>query len=373
MSAARIIRLTALPLVPVLAGFVGVLGCRPPPEAPTVLRPVRVRAARPSNCSATPRFSGNVQPLARVDLAFKRGGYVADVLRVAARPGGLVDEGDRVKKGTVLARLRDADYRVKLEQAVAQELQASVALTQARQDFERAKQLFAGGAMAQSLLDGAENKTRAAEAQSRAADALVDEARLALKDCALVAPIDGVVLKRLIEAGELVGPGSPGFAIADTSSMKVVFGVPDGLFGRVHTGAGLEVSVDALGPQPIKGNVSRVSPAADPKSRLFDVEVLLPNPNGKLLAGTIAALRFDAPTALAAATIPLRSVVRPPGKADGFAVFVAKGDVLHTREVEPGELCGNEVELRSGLKADEAVVVDGAAQAFDGERVAIVP
>lgn len=365
-----------------LGGIVGLLGCRAPAELPKVLRPVRVRTPHPSDCSTAPRFSGNVQPLARVDLAFKRGGYVAEVLRVAARPGGLVDEGDRVKRGTVLARLRDADYRVKLEQAVAQQLQASVALTQAQQDLERAKQLFAGGAMAQSLLDGAENKTSAAEAQSRAADALVDEAKLALQDCVLIAPIDGVVLKRLVEAGGLVGPGSPGFVLADTSSMKVVFGVPDMLLDRVRDGAGLEISVEALGPEPIRGNVSRVAPAADVKSRLFDVEVLLPNADGRLLAGMIAALRFDANVAPTASTapavptavsIPLGAVVRPPGKAEGFAVFVAEEDALRVRLIDPGELCGDEVELRSGLKPGERVVVQGAAQAFDGERVAIVP
>jgi RND family efflux transporter MFP subunit len=332
---------------------------------------VRVRPPRVAACSAAPRFSGNVQPLARVDLAFKRGGYVGDVHRVAARPGGLVDEGDRVKRGTVLARLRDADYRVKLEQARAQRIQASAAEAQANLDLERAKQMFAGGAMPKSTLDGAANKAEASSAQRRAAELQIQEAELALADCTLAAPLDAVVLKRVVEPGALVGPGSPGFILADTSSMKVTFGVPDVLLDQVEVGTRVEVNVEALGAAPVSGQVSRVAPAADPKTRLFEVEVLLPNADGRLRAGMIASLHVDAGPAEAHLAVPLAAVVRPPGKSEGFAVFVAEGDVLGLRLIEPGELCGGAVEVRSGLKGSDRVVVEGAAQAFDGEKVAL--
>jgi multidrug efflux pump subunit AcrA (membrane-fusion protein) len=128
----------------VFTAMVAAAGCTHSVEATTSNRPVRVHEPELLGCSAAPRFSGNVLPLARVDLAFKRGGYVADVRRVENRPGGLLDEGDHVKRGTVLARLRDADYRVKLEQARAQLIQANAAENQSKQDLERANKMFAG-------------------------------------------------------------------------------------------------------------------------------------------------------------------------------------------------------------------------------------
>jgi RND family efflux transporter MFP subunit len=356
-----------------------VAGCNRAVEpAPVIVRPVRTANPQPAACAATPRFSGNVQPLARVDLAFKRGGYVDEVLRVAARPGGLVDEGDRVKRGTVLARLRSADYRVKLGQARAQLGQATAAATQATQELARAQQIFAGGGGAKAMVEGAENKLAASDAQVRAASLLVEEAQLALADCELAAPLDAVVVKRMVEPGNLVGPGSPGFILVDNSSMKVTFGVPDVMLERVKVGTRVSVTLDVAGATPFDAAVTRVAPVGDLKTRLFEVEVLLPNTDGHLRAGQIASLQLEASAARGdggapTLAVPVNAVVRPPGAAEGFAVFVNEGGVLHPRLVQPGELCASTVEILGGLDAKDQVVVDGAAQSFEGERVAVVP
>jgi membrane fusion protein, multidrug efflux system len=359
-----------------------VVACQPPPALEKVVRPVRLAAPTTSPCAGSARFTGNVEPAVRVDLAFKRGGYVGEILRV--RDGAatrIVDQGDHVTPGAFLAQLRDADYRVKLEQAKAQLAQATAARDQANQDLERAKQLLAGGSMHQAMFDGADARARAMVGQARAAEALVQEAQLALDDCTLRSPLEGVVLKRLVELGSLVGPGSGGFVVADTSAMKVVFGVPDSMLDRLKVGGVLQVLVETLGDQPREGKVLRLSPYADAKSRLFDVEVRLPNDDGRLRAGMVANLRVPEVDAVASSrpvlAIPLRAVVRPPGKTEGFAVFVAEGAgqqvVLRSRVVEPGELCGAQVEIVKGLSAGERVAVDGASLAFDGERVTRVP
>jgi RND family efflux transporter MFP subunit len=348
-------------------------GCSRTSDVTRDVRPVRVREPQATACAGTLRFSGNVQPLARVDLAFKRGGYVREIFRVAARPGGLADEGDHVKRGTVLARLRDADYRVKLQQARAQLVQAKAAETQATQDLERVKKMFDGKAVPQSTLDGAENKASAATAQTHTAELSVEESELALADCALVAPLDAVIMKRMVEPGALVGPGSPGFILADTSSMKVTFGAPDVTLAQMKVGTKLQVLVEGRGQSLITGEVSRVAPMADPKSRLFEVEIILPNADGSLLAGMIASIRVDETAAGVPLAVPLTAVVRPPGEPNGFAVFVLEESGLKIRAISPGELCAGNVEVRSGLKPDERVVVEGAAQSFDGEHVRVVP
>lgn len=346
-------------------------GRQPPVVVEKAPRPVRTRVAETSVCSVATGFSGNVEPLARVQLAFKRGGYVSSILHVKGGAGQrLVEQGDRIRHGSVLARLRDADYRVKLEQAKAQLAQAQVTKDQTRQDFERSKHLYDSQAVSLAAFEGAASKATAAEAQAQAAAAQVEEARLALEDCVLRAPSTAVLSKRLIEVGALVAAGMPAFALADTTSMKVIFGVPDILLDRIRVGVELQVSIEALGSGPMVGRVASIAPIADPKNRLFDVEILLPNADGRLRAGMVASLRMQQPQPRL--VVPMTALVRPPGRSDGFAVFVAEGNVLRVRPIEPGEVCAGHVEILSGLAASEQVVAEGAAQAFDGERIAIV-
>ena len=348
--------------------------CRQEP-ATSSARPRPVRVLRPSaiGCSDAPRFSGSVEPLVRVDLAFKRGGYVQRLLDVNGPKGPrAVDQGDVVRKGQVLAAIREGDYAVKLQQARAQLAQAQVAERQAKQEFERARALHASNAVPQALFEGAESKAQATTAQVQAARGLVDEATLALGDCQLRAPLDAQVMKRLVERGSLVGPGSPGFVLADTRAMKVIFGVADAMLGRVRPGTSVEVTTQGQGSGTLVGRVERVAPAADARSRLFDVEVILPNSQGALRAGMIAALRLpDEGRRPSTLTVPLAAVVRPPGETTGFALFVLEGTALKMRRVEPGEFCGASVEIRSGLVPTDQVVVDGAAAAYDGEPVSV--
>jgi multidrug efflux system membrane fusion protein len=306
-----------------------------------------------------------------VDLAFKRGGYVASLLDVhdAARVR-VVEAGDQVKRGTPLANLRPGDFRVKLEEAQAALVQARVAQRQAQRDYDRARQLRTSNAVAQSVEDGAETQHQATDAQVRAASATVEEAQLALQDTVLVAPMDGTVLKRLVEVGSLVGPGSPGFVLADTRSVKVIFGVPDAVLPRVPVGTSVDVSSDVPGAGSRAARVTRVSPAADPRTRLFDVEVAIPNDDGAWKAGMIASLRIDAARRQTPPTVPLSAIVRGSG-ASKLSVYVLDGQVLRARPIQTGELCHESVEVTAGLSLEDRVVVDGAAGAFDGESVAV--
>lgn len=353
--------------------------CRSSATTSKPAMPVRVTAVTTGSTVPSARYSANVEPSVRVDLAFKMGGYVATILSRKV-DGKLrhVQEGDHVAKGEVLARLHEADYLVRVEQARAQLAQAEAALGQAKLDFERAQQLFESQALAQATFDGAKARFDAIRATTAAARALVQQAELARADCSLRAPLDAIILKRLIEVGSLVGPGSGGFVLADTRSMRVVFGVPDVVVNKLKPGSLLEVRIEALPGEKFAGRITRVSPVADLKSRLFDVEVTLANPEQRLRAGMIAALAVPEPGLLAPTPlVPLAAIVRPAGHAEGFAVFVVEhqGDrpIVRQHAVRLGEIVGNQVAVLDGLHAGEQVVISGAALAVDGEAVAIVP
>jgi multidrug efflux system membrane fusion protein len=197
----------------------------------------------------------------------------------------------------------------------------------------------------------------------------------------IAAPANGVVLKRQIEAGALVSPGSPGFVIAQTDSMKAVFGVPDWLVREAKLGMTLPVRVESLGTQEFPGRITAISPIADAATRLFEVELTVPNPQGILKAGLIATVEVpesdpEAARAQAIAlVVPLAAIVRP---SEGqFAVVVMEGEgargIARLRAIEVGDVYGNMAAVRSGLKQGERVVITGASLLTEGEAIQVIP
>src|SRR5262249_11466864 len=141
--------------------------------------------------------------------------------------------------------------------------------------------------------------------------------------------------------------------------------------------AAQSVHVDAASHQPQRGRITRVAPSADPSSRMFEVEVTLPNADGALKPGMIAWLELAGAPAPAQGSVPLNAVVRPPGETSGYAVFVAEshgaGLVARMRRVSLGEMSGDRLEVTGGLQGGERVIVRGATLAVDAQDVRIVP
>src|SRR5580698_8833582 len=217
------------------------------------------------------RYSGNIMPLTRVDIGFRLGGYGEEIPRVGSR---LIQEGDAIGNGALLVKLRQNDYTVKVDQAQSQLDQANYAVTQAEEgakgyraalakaklDQERATNLFRTQSLikpdldaAQAQLDGAQAQVDAADAQVKlgkarveGAKALLEEARIAVQDSSVKSPMDGVVLKRVVELGALVGPGMPAYVIGDIHEVKSVFGVPDTVLPHLKMGMTLPVTTEGI-------------------------------------------------------------------------------------------------------------------------------
>jgi RND family efflux transporter MFP subunit len=354
--------------------------CAPKPnDAPRkIVTPVRVRLVEERSELAGARYSGTVEPSTRVDVAFKISGYVRDLMQVkTGTTARKIQEGDLVKKGDVLAVVRESEFAQRVSAAQAQLAEASATEKQAKLDFERTERLTASNAVAKAELDLGGTRLDTARARVEGARTSIQEAQLALADCTIRAPIDGVILKRPIEVGSLVAPGVTGFVLADTSSVKIVFGAPDRLVEKLRPGGSLGVTFDAV-PGDFAGTISRIAPSADPKSRVFEIEATIPNPKDALKVGMIAKLAVpDAALKEASLVLPLTAVVRSPRDPRGFAVFVVENtgnkDVARQREVKLGDVVGNAVIVVDGLKAKERVVSMGATLLADGEPVRVIP
>lgn len=344
-----------------------------PAREPTA---VRVRAVERATAAAAARYSATIAPAARVDLAFKVGGYIDEVAKVKGVDGKLrgVQAGDKVTRGTELASVRKADYAQKLAEARAAAAEAGAAREQAQMNYDRAANLVKTDTISKAEADSARVALDAATARVAGARVRVDEAQTALADTSVRAPMDGVVLSRNVEIGSLAAPGTVGFSIADTSTVKAVFGVPDTVLQTLQLGATQAVTTESIKGPEMLGRVTRISPLADPKSHVFEVEVTLDNPGDELKAGMVASLNLGAVAAAPVAVLPLSAIVRAPGRPDGYAVYIvdARG-AARAREVELGDLLGNQIPVKSGLSDGEKVVVMGASLLSDGEQVQVIP
>ena len=245
-------------------------------------------------------------------------------------------------------------------------------MTKARSDFNRAAQLFENQNISKADYD-------AAHAQLEAATARYNQSEQSLKDCSIVSPIDGFIMKRVIEVGTLVSPGMPGFSAADTRSVKAEFGVPDVVIGAMRMGAQQIVTAEAFPGTEFRGRITRIAPSADPASRVFDVECTIPNPENKLKSGMIATLKLTTQTVPSAPTIvvPLNSIVRPKNDPAGYAVFVVEDkngtEVAVNRPVKLGDVVGNMITVTEGLRGGEKVIVRGATIVTDSGLVQVIP
>jgi RND family efflux transporter MFP subunit len=363
-----------------LAGLCAItqVGCSRANSEPRPLTPVRTGAVQTISTGAENRYSANIVPNAQVDLAFKSGGYVQSIRQVRGADGRMrnVDIGDWVTKGTVLAVVRQKDYSDQREQANAQLARAQADYDHAKLSFDRTSNLYSTQSATKPDFDSAKAQLESASASLNNARATLAEAQTALDDSSLRAPFDGWIMKRSVDIGALVGPSVAGFTIADTHLVKAVFGVPDTAMTRVKLGQRQAVTTDVF-PDAFAGRVTAISPAADPKSRVYSVEVTLPNPRNQLKSGMIASLAFGGeilPSSVLA--VPLSAVIRDPQKPEEFAVYLTEGTgdpaTVRARTVELGDAYGNMIQVLGGVKAGERVVTTGATLIKNGEQVRII-
>jgi RND family efflux transporter MFP subunit len=340
--------------------------------------PVRVATVSTSDVTGGIRYSANIVANAQVNLAFKSGGYVETIAERKGADGRVrpLEAGDRVTRGEVLATVRESEYADRATEAKAQVAQAKAAFEKSQVDFQRASHLFSSESLTKSQYDAAKAANDGNAAALENAKASLAQAETTLNDCMLRSPMNGWVVERDIEIGSFASPGSQGFVIADTSMVKAVFGVPDTMIHLLRLGDQQTMTTISV-PGEIRGRVTSISPSADPKSRVFSVEVTIPNSGNRLKSGMIATLALTSNKTLQPVmVVPLSAVVRSSRSRDGFAVFVigdADGSAIaRERDVKVGETIGNNIAVTQGLQVGEHVVSVGATEIRDGDPVRVL-
>ncbi|RPJ62750.1 MAG: efflux RND transporter periplasmic adaptor subunit [Acidobacteria bacterium] len=348
----------------IAAAALAATACGGDPPAPVPPVPVTVvQVGSSSDDPGATRYSGAIKADESVDVAFRVSGIVDAITQVRGADGRLraIQDGDPVRKGQVLARLRQAEYRDQVSDADA-------TLRQAEADYERASQLYENRSISKAEYD-------AAYARYTASQARRSQSAISLGDATLRAPLDGVILSRSAQVGSLAGPTAAAFSLADTRVVKVVFGVPDVVVARLKLGQTLPIQAEALPNARLEGRITRISPSADPNSRVFEVEAALPNPQGRLKVGMLATLQLGGEVRNTEILVPLAAIVRPAGDTASYAVYVvadSAGMRARLRPVRLGQVSGNLIAVREGLRAGERVIVRGATIVTDGQTVQIL-
>jgi multidrug efflux system membrane fusion protein len=361
-----------------LLGLCALSGCGKAESGAPPLTPVRTSEVQSIAAGGSNTYSANIQPYQQVDLAFKSNGYLASIRQVKDANGRMrnIDQGDWVTKGTVLATVSQDDYKEKLQQANAQLARAQANSDRAKLSYDRMSVLYKNGAATVSDYDNTKAQMLDTQAAIESSSSSVAEAKIALAYCELRAPFDGWIVKRNVDEGQLVGPATNGFTLSDVRSVKAVFGVPDTAMEHIRLGSPETVTTDALAGS-FNGHVTSISPSADPKSRVYSVEVTLPNGDNRLKAGMIASLTISSGKLnQRVEVVPLTAVVRSLTKTNGFAVFMPEGTGdtvrVHARDVELGSTYGNMIAVESGLKTGDRIVTYGATMIKDGDTVRVI-
>jgi membrane fusion protein, multidrug efflux system len=357
---------------------IAVLGCSGEPPQASPRTPVRVAIAGPADGPGALRYSAALVPAAAVPVSFKLPGYVAEIASVRDATGRtrMLQEGDRVRRGQTLARVGTDDFVAKVNQARSQQGEVEAALSQARQAYERAAALYETKSLTRGDYDAARSAYDTVRARKDGVTALVSEAENALTDAAIRSPLDGIVLNRMIEVGTLVGAGTPGFVVADITAVKVRFGAPELVTRRLALGQPQAIVTETYPNERFEGRITSLAPAADPGSLVFDVEITIPNADGRLKPGMVASVAIQDEERSPEVVLPLAAIVRSPTQPDGYAVFVVepREGTTHARlrEVTLGRMVSNGVAVTAGLGGGEQVIVTGARMVADGEVVEIL-
>ena len=337
--------------------------------------PVSVAESRIMNIRLILSQIGNIHPGVEVDVYPKISGRIIEDI--------LIEKGDFVKKGDMVAVLEDDTIQAQIEEANAALESAKAALKQAEanhevlaKDRERLENLYKEKAVARQRLDHIEAQFKTSDeakklagAQVKRAEAAMKQLRIIYRDHKIYAPISGYVTDRYVDPGALSAPGKPIIHMSSEDVLKIVTTVTEKDFPHIKKGMPVEIRVDAFPEKVFTGGVSIINPAIDPDTRTGEIEIHIKNVDRMLRPGMFARIQFYLGQKQAV-VIPREALVKLPGTGN-YYVFVVENEKAVQKNIDIGINEGNFVEVVSGLDKEEQIVITGINRLRDGTVVKV--
>ncbi len=362
LAARRTANLTAKSAIIACAALALLSGCQRGQDEDTVeIRPVRVITVADRASSGSVSLTGTVQAQTEINQSFRIGGRLVE---------RLVDVGDKVEPGQLVARLDPQNEESGLQSARAQRAAAAAQLVEAQNNHIRMRDLVAEDAVPRASFDQAVALLKTAQSQVESAQAQLSLAENRLSYTRLVSEVAGVVTERGAEPGEVVSAGSMIIQVARESARDAVFGVPAQIKNSAPANADIMVALTSDPSISVMGRVREVAPRADPVTGTFAVRVALADaPAAMRLGSTVtASMKFDATIGI---EIPTSALVRAGGKSAVWIVDPAALTVsMHNIEVQAQD--ANTVQVGSGLSPGDLVVTAGVQALRPGQKVRLL-
>ncbi len=301
---------------------------------------VRTNKVHLVNVDQFSTFTGTVQADVTNNIAPQSPGRISKVF---------VEVGDHVKKGQKLAEMDQANLQQKKLQLDNEEL-----------EFKRVDELYKIGGVSKSEWD----------ARKMSYDIAKTAYENLEENTSLTSPIDGMVMQRNYDNGDMYSGGTPLYVVEKINPVKLIINVSEGLYSNIRKGMPVDVALDVYGDEKFRGTVSIVYPSIDPATRTFPVEVTIENGNERIRPGMFArvTINYGVENRIVA---PDQAIIKQPGSGERY-VFVYNNGKAEYKKVEIGRLIGTGYEVISGLKDGDEVITTGLNRVTNGAEVTIV-
>lgn len=333
---------------------------------PEVAQDVAQVSVRTVGSSAAPQryvFSGNVEGNHKVTLSTKLMGQITSMP---------YDAGTKVSAGQIVVRINSDDLRAKRAQIKASASEAQAAFKNAEVNYGRMKNLYTRKSASQKELDDVETMYQMASAKVDAVREMENEINNAIGYGELRSPFNGFIVAKMAQQGDIASPGMPLLMIEDLSVLKIIATVPESEIHLFKQKDKVRIQIDAL-ESDLAGEVEQVNPSGNPMSRQFEVKVgfvgLKKEQATKVNSGMYAQIILEKGTAKMI-TVP-QSVIIRRGQLDGLFIMGDRGTAI-LRWIRTGKSVGEEVEVLSGLRDGEKVILGDNVQLKDGQKVEVM-
>lgn len=327
--------------------------------ATSLTRTVSTVIARPGDGQRNVTLPATLKGRSEITLLARSGGYLTAWHKTI---------GERVRKGELLATIEAPEQDQELAQARATRDQVKARVELTRDTLKRWEHLSSLDSVTKQDLDEKRSAATQARADLAAVDANVRRLEQLKSFRRILSPLDGVVTRRSVEVGDLIAAnGKELFALAQTDPLRLTLWIPQVYASEITEGQEVTLRIPESPGKKLTAKVAHAAGALDPVTRTRQVELELPNPDGKLLPGTYGEVSFKLSSTAKALLVPTSTLVT--GQDGTRVVTVGKDNTVSFQNVTVGRDLGRDIEILSGLKSGDVLVSSPSDLLADGETV----
>ncbi len=327
---------------------------------------VKVSGTTQNDNSPFVTASGKIESQKSANVSTRMMGYVTKVN---------VKMGQKVSQGQLLVSINNADLQAKKAQVDASILQATAGFNNAKKDYERFKTLFSQQSASQKELDDMTSRYEMAKAGLEGAKQMRNEVMAQFSYSNITAPFSGEVTNTFVKEGDMANPGMPLISLEGNGLMQVMAMVSEGDITSIKNGMAVTVLVKSSNKQ-IKGKVSEISGSAANTGGQYLVKINLENTDKSILSGMFVNVQFPIEKNKTAETTTISDKVLVPEsalitKGQLTGIYIVTDNIAILRWIRTGKTFGTQVEVLSGLSADEKYIVSAEGKLYNGVKVSV--